>query len=158
MVRIPVRVSGAVVSSIGSSVNRALESFITQTSPFTGFLGSTSMNTSTTTSNNTNTTTTVTLPTIVGARGNQSSSGVTDLERFAVNGNRNILAVTGDLTIENCPNNAFMMNGVRTVIVTGNLIIKCNILYGSADTTSSWAWIAKNGNIQVYNGTGTPNA
>ena len=49
------------------------------------------------------------------------------------------------------------MSGVRTVIVSGNLIIRCNIVYGSSDSTSSWAWIAKNGNIQVYNGTGTPN-
>ena len=46
------------------------------------------------------------------------------------------------------------MNGVRTVIVTGNLIINCNIVYGSSDSSSSWAWIAKNGNIQVSNGTG----
>lgn len=46
------------------------------------------------------------------------------------------------------------MMGVRTVIVTGNLIVKCNIIYGSSDTTSSWAWITKGGDIQVSNGTG----
>ena len=50
------------------------------------------------------------------------------------------------------------MTGVRTVIVTGNLIIRCNIVYGSTDSTSSWAWIAKNGDIKVYNGDGIPNA
>jgi hypothetical protein len=47
------------------------------------------------------------------------------------------------------------MSGVRTVIVTGNLIIKCNIGYGSSDSTSSWAWIAKDGNIKIDNGDGT---
>lgn len=49
------------------------------------------------------------------------------------------------------------MVGVRTVIVTGNLIIRCNIVYGSSDPRSSWAWIVKNGDIKIYNGTGTPN-
>lgn len=48
------------------------------------------------------------------------------------------------------------MDGVRTVIVEGNIILNCNTVY--ADSTASWAWIAKGGNIQVYNGTGTPNA
>jgi hypothetical protein len=46
------------------------------------------------------------------------------------------------------------MTGVRTVVVSGNLIIACNIVYGSSDTTSSWAWITKGGDIQVSNGTG----
>lgn len=73
-----------------------------------------------------------------------------------MNGNKNILAVNGDLTIE-CPvgRSIFEMNGVRTVIVSGNLIIKCNIVYASNDAVSSWAWIAKGGNIQVFNGTNT---
>jgi hypothetical protein len=51
-----------------------------------------------------------------------------------------------------------MMNGVRTVIVTGKLIIKCNIAYESNDAVSSWAWITKGGNIEVYNGIGTLSA
>lgn len=153
MIQIPVRVSGAVVSSIGSASNRALESFLGTVSPFAGFLGTTNMNTSTT-SNNTNTTTTVTVPTLVGKTGG-SVSTIAELESYAVNGNKNILAVTGDLTIT-CPagSTVFTMTGVRTVIVSGNLIIRCNIVYGSSDSTSSWAWIAKNGNIQVSNGTG----
>ncbi len=152
LVKFDVRVSSAMVSSIGSSSNRALESFINPVNPFVGFLGTTSMNTSTTTSNNSTNTTTVNLPTIVGTTGNQSSTGVADLERFAVNGNRNILAISGSLTIENCLSNTFVMTGIRTVIVTGDLIIKCNIGYGT-NNDASWAWIAKNGNIQVYNGT-----
>lgn len=48
------------------------------------------------------------------------------------------------------------MDGVRTVIVEGNIIFNCNAIY--RDAGSSWAWIAKDGNIQVYNGTGNPNA
>lgn len=77
-----------------------------------------------------------------------------------MNGNKNILSVKdGNLTIESCPNNTLTLDGVRTVIVeNGDLIIKCNIVYASNDTTSSWAFIVKNGNIQVYNGAGSPNA
>lgn len=74
-----------------------------------------------------------------------------------VNGNEKILAINGNLTIENCTdgaNNTFVMTEVRTVIVTSNIIIKCNITYDPNDSTSSWAWIAKNGNIQISNGTG----
>jgi hypothetical protein len=155
MATFEVYVSPVVVSSIGSSSNRKLEAFLNTTSPFAGFLGTTSMNTSTTSSNTTGVANIGILPTLVGGA-TGSVTTVAELEsRYAVNGNRNILAVTGDLTI-NCPTSStvFTMVGVRTVIVTGNLIIKCNIVYGSSDTTSSWAWIIKNGNIQVSNGTG----
>ncbi len=47
------------------------------------------------------------------------------------------------------------MEGVRTVIVEGNIVFKCNTVY--ADANSSWAWIAKGGNIIVDNGDGTVN-
>ena len=154
--KLEVRVSGAVISSIGSASNRAIESFVNTRDIFTEFLRTTIWRTSTTNSNNTNTTTTVTLPTIVGGPAG-SVKTVAELERYAVNGNRNILAVTGDLTIA-CPTGStvFTMMGVRTVIVTGNLIIRCNIVYGSSDSTSSWAWIAKDGgNIMIDNGDGT---
>jgi hypothetical protein len=79
------------VSSIGSSSNRVLESFLNQTNPFDGFLG-TRMNTSTTTSNTSNIPV-VALPTLVGKQGS-SVSTVAELEQYAVNGNKNILAVT----------------------------------------------------------------
>ena len=155
MITIPVRISNMLVSSIGSSSNRSLELVLNPANPFVLFLGTTSMNTSTTASNNTTNNVAVTLPTIVGTVANPTISSVTELERYAVNGNRNILSVTGDLTIT-CPagSTVFTMNGIRTVIVTGNLIIRCNIVYGSSDSSSSWAWIAKNGNIQVSNGIG----
>lgn len=38
---------------------------------------------------------------------------------------------------------------MKTVLVEGNIILKCNVSYPSGDTTSSWAWIAKRGNILV---------
>jgi hypothetical protein len=79
----------------------------------------------------------------IGATGDKSVRNLTDLEALALNGNKNILALKGNLTLENCTGNTFVMDGVRTVIVEGNLIIKCNTVYGSSDTTSSWAWIVK---------------
>jgi hypothetical protein len=54
LVKLAVRVSGAVVSSIGSSSNRAIESFINTHDVFADFLGTTVvLNTSTTNSNTT---------------------------------------------------------------------------------------------------------
>jgi len=87
-------------------------------------------------------------------RGNITATTVWDIP--ALNGNQNIRAIRGDLTI-NCPvgRSVFTMEGVRTVLVEGNIILNCNTVY--ADTSASWAWIAKGGDIQVYNGTGTPN-
>lgn len=77
--------------------------------------------------------------------GNKNVKNITELEQFAVNGNKNILAVkNGDLTIEGCSNGVFIMDGVRTVIVeNGNLIINCNLVYASNDASSSYAWIVK---------------
>lgn len=143
------------VSSIGSSSNRAIESFINGRDVFADFLGTTVIvNTSTTSSNTTGVATIGTLPTLPGKIGGSVDS-VAALEQYAVNGNKNILSVIGDLTIT-CPTGStvWTMVGVRTVIVTGNLIVRCNIVYGSSDSTSSWAWITKGGNIQVSNGTG----
>lgn len=68
LVKLSVRVSSAVVSSIGSSANRSLQSFINPGNLFAGFMTSTNGNTSTT-SNNTTGTTNVTLPVIVGITG-----------------------------------------------------------------------------------------
>lgn len=65
IIALPVRVSAAVVSSIGSSANRSLETFLNRTNPFAGFLVGTTTNTSTTTNNN-NGNTTVTIPVING--------------------------------------------------------------------------------------------
>lgn len=157
LVSLPVRVSSAAVSSIGSSSNRSLETFLNPGNLFTGFLWSTKWYTSTTNSNNNTTVNNnVPLPTIHGIVANPTVTTISELETYAVNGNKNVLAVNGNLTISCSPGRSiFEMSGVRTVIVTGNLIIKCNLTYASNDNTASWAWITKGGNIQVYNGTGT---
>ncbi len=42
-----------------------------------------------------------------------------------------------------------MIDGVRTLIVEGNLTINCNIAY-VPDTGASWAFIVKNGNIIIH--------
>lgn len=47
------------------------------------------------------------------------------------------------------------MRGTQTILVEGDIIFRCNTGYPSGDTTSSWAWIAKGGDIKVYNGNGT---
>lgn len=49
------------------------------------------------------------------------------------------------------------MSGVRTVIVEGNITMNCNTVYDDSTANSSWAWIAKDGNIGIYNGAGSPN-
>lgn len=82
--------------------------------------------------------------------GSHSGSKIDDLMVYKVNGNPNIFSYKGDLTIEGCQNNTFVLDGVRTLIVEGNLIIKCNIAYRSNDSTASWAFIVKGGNIKVY--------
>lgn len=68
LVKLSVRVSSAVVSSIGSSANRSLQSFINPGNLFADFMTLTNGNTSTTL-NNTTGTTSVTLPVIVGITG-----------------------------------------------------------------------------------------
>ena len=150
-----VRVSDAVVASIGSPSNRSLEEFLnTRTDLFAQFLDRSKVrvNISTTTNNQVTKTTTVTLPAIVGGTAGIVSTVEQLEQKYAVNGNKNILSVNGDLTIV-CPQNrsTFEMNGVRTVVVNGNLIIKCNIVFASNDTTSSWAWITKGGDIKISN-------
>jgi hypothetical protein len=65
LVKLSVRVSGAVVSSIGSSANRSLQAFLNPGNLFAGFMTATSGDTSTTSSNNTTGTTTVKLPVII---------------------------------------------------------------------------------------------
>lgn len=69
LVKLSVKVSGAVVSSIGSSANRSLEAFLNPGNLFAKFMTATSGNTSTTSNNTTTTNTTVTLPVITGGLG-----------------------------------------------------------------------------------------
>lgn len=151
-----VRLSSAIVGTTGTPVNRSIETFVrtTPASIVSGFLGNVS--TTTTTSTTTNTTGSMNNIAVNGAiAANATVKTVAELEKYALNGNKNILAIKGSLTVENCDatNSTFSMDGIRTVIVEGNITFKCNTSY--ADATSSWAWIAKNGNIIIDNGDGT---
>lgn len=153
-----VRTSAAIVGTSGTPVNRSIESFVNQSgvAAFLRSLRSDSTTTSaTTTANASSSIAPVTVN--VSMLGSQRASTTSDLERFAVNGNKNVLAIkNGDLTVECAPGKStFEMTGVRTVLVeNGNIIFKCNTSYASNDTTSSWAWIVKGGDIKVYNGIG----
>lgn len=69
------------------------------------------------------------------------------LESYKHNGNPNIYAFSDDLTIST----DLQMQGVKTILVQGNIIIDNNINYKSGDNNASWAFIAKGGDIKVAN-------
>lgn len=150
--RFPVRVSGALVGTTGTPVNRSIETFVNRnTQAMLAQFGIGNVKGTTTTSTTTNTTATNNLGNIslngVIAH-NVTASKLADIPEL--NGNQNIRAIKGDLTIDNCgANKTFTMTGVVTVIVDGKITFNCNTAYPSGDTTSSWAWIAKNKNIIV---------
>ena len=41
------------------------------------------------------------------------------------------------------------------MVEKGNLNINCNLTYASNDTSSSYAWIVRWGNVRIFNGVGT---
>lgn len=153
LVGLDVRVSSALVGTTSSTVNRKIASYLTNVSLVDAFLSG--FRSYTATSVNTNTTSTVkpvSNITVSGnTTGNKTVSSLAELETLALNGNKNILTLkNGNLTIDNCVSNEIVLTGVRTVIVEGgDIIFRCNVGYGSSDTTSSWAWIAKGGNIVI---------
>lgn len=82
----------------------------------TSFLSS--IGASTTTSTTTTSTTTMGNISVNGAKvANAAVSNITELETYALNGNKNILAIKGSLVIQGCASSTFVMQGVRTVIV-----------------------------------------
>lgn len=152
--------SDALVGTTAGTVNRKVESYIHAGNLVNLFLSGIKSNTTTTTNTTTTSSNATADVNVNGATtGSRLAGTISALESFAVNGNKNILSVKdGDLTIDSCgTNKTLTLDGVRTVIVeNGDLIIKCNIVYASNDTTSSWAFIVKGGDIRVYNGNGTP--
>jgi hypothetical protein len=79
--------------------------------------------------------------------------GTTELNDYKLNGNNNVYAVKGNVTL-NCTSGitATPLAGVKTLVVeNGDLTINCNNSYPSSDTTSSWAFIVKGGNIRIAN-------
>lgn len=149
----PVRVSSALVGSATTTTNRVVNplSVFESRTLLEGFLSglkkSTTLSSTTRTNSSTTNTTTTTNNNTVSVRsstlGNKSVKSLDELLALKTNGNDTILSLSGgDLTIENCPNNTLVIEGVRTVIVEGgNLIIKCNIMYSNG--VSSWAFITK---------------
>jgi uncharacterized repeat protein (TIGR01451 family) len=159
-VKLPVRTSSAIVGTTATPVNRSIQNFVDNSS-VQSFLASfispvrnnNSLSSSTTTATSSNSTANLNVNTTVST--SRTVSTIADLEALALNGNKNILAINGGtLTIENCgtpANKTLEMTGVRTILVeNANLIIKCNNKY--ADASSSWAFIVKDGNIQVSSG------
>lgn len=158
--RFQVKVSGVMVGSTSSTVSRSISTYFTPSANLATFLSAFKGKI----------TTSAALTTQGGSplqsnSFNISSVSINDLKvtaetalaSYQLNGNPNVYSVKGNLTIENCVNNTFVLSGVKTLVVEGNLTIKCNIGYQSNDTTSSWAFITKNGNIIVDNGDGTVN-
>lgn len=162
LVRFPVRVSTSVVGTTSTPTSRVLERFVNlnQQSFLQGFLGD-GLRISANTSLNQNTTRTGSTQAITPINANiqnvNSNLVVTKWEDIpAHNGNPNIRAIKGNLTVQCNPGKStFEMTGVRTVLVEGNITFECNTSYPSGDTTSSWSWIAKGGDILIDNGSAT---
>ncbi len=153
LVSLPVHVRTATLWTTATPVNRKIENFLSQASLrdfLTSIRSSTSLSSTTNNLNNASSTATINLN--IWVTGNKIVANMSQLEAFKLNGNKNILAIKGDLTLESCAQNTFVMDGVRSVIVEGNLYIKCNVVYGSSDNTSSFAWIVKWGNIYIDSG------
>jgi hypothetical protein len=153
LVSLPVHVRTATLGTTATPVNRKIENFLSQSSLrdfLTSIRSSTSLGSTTNNLNNASSTATINLN--IWVTGNQRVADMPQLEAYKFNGNKNIIAIKGDLTLQGCAQNTFFMDGVRSVIVEGNLYIKCNVVYGSSDNTSSFAWIVKWGNIYIDSG------
>lgn len=141
----PVQVTSSQVSSAGSSVSRKLATFTNFKAKVTALenklIGA-----------NTDSTTTGTFPFGENTSVTPLNAGITkdcsefrnDFKNIIHNGNPNVYACNGVLEITN----DITMDGVKTVLVQGNIIFKANTKY-SSDNNASWAFIAKGGDIQV---------
>ena len=155
-----VKISDAMVGSTSSTVSRKMSVYFTPNivlatflSGFTGRVTTTSaISNSASSSVNVNNFNVNSTPS-----NNLPVSEVAHLSPYILNGNQNVYSVNGDVTIS-CPSGqtVFAISGVKTLIVDGNLTIRCNIAYPSGDTSSSWAFIVKNGNFIIDNGEGNP--
>lgn len=149
----PVEVVSGRVSSLSSPVNRKIKQFTTDfKSNVTGFLTGLKGNTSLVTNTDNNagsfpfgTNTINPINANIRSTGNVTVNSASDLTKYIHNGNQNVYAVKGDLTLSG----DIEMTGVKTVLVEGNIHIKKNIFYKSGDNNASWAFIAKGGNIIV---------
>lgn len=74
---------------------------------------------------------------------NANIASVADFENYKLNGNPNVYAIKGDVTLTS----ELKLSGVKTLLVEGNLHINRDISY--ADANASWAFIVKGGDIVV---------
>lgn len=137
--------------SSNSTINRELKLFTDVTS---NYINSIKKTTSITASSNNNSSDLFNSNfgkniSINGAKSeNPTISKLEDLNSYKLNGNENVYAIKGNVTIENCANKTFQMSGVKTLIVEGNLTFKCNTSFDN--NNSSWAFITtKGGNIVI---------
>lgn len=140
-----VKISGVMVGGTSSTVNRSISHYFTPNSQLADILAQYSSRVTTTsaTTNSINSTSTPNINISSTISNGNVITNVSDLARYTLNGNTNIFSAKGPLTIASCPNNTFLLDGVRTLLVEGDLTIRCNIGYGSNDTTSSWAFVVK---------------
>ena len=147
------------VGSTSSVVSRKMSAYFTPNSVLATFLSGFTGRVTTTSaiSNSASSSVNVNNFNVNATQGTPSIYTVSDLSLYILNGNQNVYSVKGDVTIS-CPSGqtVFAISGVKTLIVDGNLTIRCNIAYPSGDTSSSWAFIVKNGNFIIDNGDGTP--
>ena len=137
----------------------SLATFMNSRSVLTTFLShfSDSTTTSTVTTSSTSTSTTAANTISLGAKnapvGGLIVSGTTELDGYKLNGNNNVYAVKGNVTL-NCTSGitATPLAGVKTLVVeNGDLTINCNNTYPASDTSSSCAFIVKGGSIKIAN-------
>jgi len=155
LVHLDVAISSALVGGTAGTVNRIVQEYVQAGNLVNLFLSGIKSDTTTTANTTTTSSNNATAEVNVNAvSANPTIHTVADLNAYKLNGNPNIFSVKGNVTIDGCINSTFNLDGVRTLIVEGNLIIKCNIVYANAD--ASWAFIVKGGDILVYNGNGAP--
>lgn len=152
LVKMTVKVINSTVSSSSTFNNSKLEKF-TIFNGLNDYLNSIKKTTSITASSNNNSSDLFNSNfgkniSINGAKSaNPTISKLDDLNSYKLNGNENVFAIKGNVTIENCTNKTFQMSGVKTLIVEGNLTFKCNTSFDN--NNSSWAFIAKGENIVI---------
>lgn len=160
LVNLPVKVASPMVGTSSTTLTRStLTTFMNSRSVLSTFLShfSDSTTTSTVTSSTSTTPTgganTISLGAKTAPVGGLIVSGTGGLENYKLNGNNNVYAVKGNVTL-NCTSGitATPLSGVKTLVVeNGDLTINCNNTYVSSDTSSSWAFIVKGGNIKIAN-------
>ncbi len=110
LVSLPVRVSTALIGTTATPVNRSIENFITQASVnafLTSIRASSSLNPQTNLRNDREP---VGMTTFQNRQtGDKIVKSLAELETLSVNGNKNILALKGNLTIVGCSSNTFLM-------------------------------------------------